>query len=226
MDPLTPTRPDKPERRYRGVGDEQRREARHLRLLEAGLDIIGQQGYAGATLRAVCARAELTERYFYESFANREALLVGVHRWVLEHLRTRLADGFGQAGATADSRARAGLAVFFDMLRADPRKARVLLFEMLGVSAELDRHYQQSAGEFLRFVIAAFEPLMPPERIARADQSMVFAGLVGSVFHIAIRWHLTRYEMPLPKVVESCMVLFPGGLRPAPVASSGCGSPS
>ena len=79
-----------PARAYGGVSEEQRRAARRLRLLEAGLEIIGTQGYAAATLRAVCARAELTERYFYESFANREALLVGVHRWVVDQLRACL----------------------------------------------------------------------------------------------------------------------------------------
>ncbi|MBK8764215.1 MAG: TetR/AcrR family transcriptional regulator [Burkholderiaceae bacterium] len=197
-----------PARAYGGVSEEQRRAARRVRLLEAGLEIIGTQGYAAATLRAVCARAELTERYFYESFANREALLVGVHRWVVDQLRADLAAGFQRSDASADGRARTGLAVFFEMLRADPRKARVLLFEMLGVSADLDRMYQQTAGEFLRFVMTAFRPLMPAERLASADEAMVFAGLVGAVFHIAIRWHLTRYETPLPTVLESCMVLF------------------
>lgn len=197
-----------PARAYGGVSEEQRRAARRLRLLEAGLEIIGTQGYAAATLRAVCTRAELTERYFYESFANREALLVGVHRWVVDQLRADLAAGFQRSDASADGRARTGLAVFFEMLRADPRKARVLLFEMLGVSADLDRMYQQTAGEFLRFVMTAFRPLMPAERLASADEAMVFAGLVGAVFHIAIRWHLTRYETPLPTVLESCMVLF------------------
>lgn len=207
-------RPAGPARAYGGVSEEDRRAARRLRLLEAGLDIIGTQGYGAATLRAVCARAELTERYFYESFANREALLAGVHRWVVEQLRADLAASFGRGDASADGRARAGLAVFFELLRADPRKARVLLFEMLGVSGELDRMYQQTAGEFLRFVMSAFRPLMPADRLARADEAMVFAGLVGAVFHIAIRWHLTRYEMPLPTVLESCMVLFRDLSRP------------
>ncbi|HPU53048.1 MAG TPA: TetR/AcrR family transcriptional regulator [Burkholderiaceae bacterium] len=195
-------------RPYGGLSEEERRAARRLRLLAAGLEVIGTQGYAAATLRAVCARADLTERYFYESFANREALLVGVHRWVVEQLRADLAAGFERGDASAEGQARAGLAVFFEMLRADPRKARVLLFEMLGVSPDLDRMYQQTAGEFLRFVMAAFRPLMPADRLAQADQAMVFAGLVGAVLHIAIRWHLTRYETPLPTVLESCLVLF------------------
>jgi AcrR family transcriptional regulator len=35
-------------------------------------------GMAGLTMTAVCASAGLTERYFYESFHDREALLVAV----------------------------------------------------------------------------------------------------------------------------------------------------
>jgi AcrR family transcriptional regulator len=208
-DPATPVTPESAtERTYRGASDEQRREARRRRLLEAGLAIIGTRGYAAATLRAVCSEAELTERYFYESFANREALLAGVHRDIVEALRIELAGVFGQPRADGQAAVRAGLAVFFEMLRTDPRKSRVLLFEMLGVSAELDRVHQQAAGEFLRFLMSALRPLVPAARMARADESMVFAGLVGAVFHIAIRWHLTRYEATLPTVIESCMVLF------------------
>ena len=37
-------------------------------LIEAALDVVGARGLAGLTMTAVCARARLTERYFYESF--------------------------------------------------------------------------------------------------------------------------------------------------------------
>ena len=37
--------------------------------------VYGERGYRNATVKAVCDSAGLTERYFYESFANSEALL-------------------------------------------------------------------------------------------------------------------------------------------------------
>jgi AcrR family transcriptional regulator len=203
-----PARPASARRAYGGVSDLERRQARRERLLDAGLEIIGTQGYTAATLRAVCAQAGLTERYFYESFANREALLAGVHARLIEELRAALTQAFSAGEPSAQARARAGLAVFFGMLRADPRKARVLLFEVLGVSPELDRQHQQAAQVFLRFVIEAFRPVMGQRLPEQASESMVFTGLVGGVFQVAIRWHLGGYHLPVSRVVESCLVLF------------------
>jgi len=195
-------------RSYAGATDAQRRSARRERLLDAGLAIIGTQGYAAATLRAVCAAAGLTERYFYESFANREALLAGVHARLVDELSAGLRAAFAADGEGAQSRARAALTAFFGLLRADPRKSRVLLFEMLGVSPTLDAQHQRAGQDVVRLVIEAFRPLAGSRLPEGASESMVFTGLVGAVYHVAIRWHLGRFEMPLPRVVESCLVLF------------------
>jgi AcrR family transcriptional regulator len=60
----------------------ERREARRTALLEAALDLIGEAGAAAVTMRAVCRRAGLTDRYFYESFSDRDDLLdVLYRRW-------------------------------------------------------------------------------------------------------------------------------------------------
>src|ERR1700760_3385627 len=63
---------------YRGVAMEDRRADRRRRLLEAGVRVIGESGWQSTTVRAVCSEAGLTERYFYESFADRETLLLDV----------------------------------------------------------------------------------------------------------------------------------------------------
>ncbi|HET6290833.1 MAG TPA: TetR family transcriptional regulator, partial [Amycolatopsis sp.] len=62
-------------RRYSGKTADERRAERRLALLGAALDIWQEQGWAAVTMRGVCARANLTDRYFYESFANRDVLL-------------------------------------------------------------------------------------------------------------------------------------------------------
>ena len=50
--------------------------ARRERLIEGAIRAYGELGYRNTTVKAVCEAAGLTERYFYESFANSEALLV------------------------------------------------------------------------------------------------------------------------------------------------------
>lgn len=213
------TAPEPARRSYAGATDAQRRGARRERLLDAGLAIIGTQGYSAATLRAVCAAAGLTERYFYESFANREALLAGVHARLVDELSAGLREAFAAGGDGAQARARAALTAFFGMLRDDPRKSRVLLFEMLGVSPALDAQHQRAGQDIVRLVIEALRPIAGTRLPEAASESMVFTGLVGAVYHVAIRWHLGRFEMPLSRVVESCLVLV-GALgapdQPAP----------
>src|ERR1700742_1768346 len=67
-------------RKFRGVAPEDRKAERHLRLLEAGIEAYGTRGFHAVGVRDVCGLAKLTERYFYESFENREALFLAVYR--------------------------------------------------------------------------------------------------------------------------------------------------
>lgn len=55
---------------YGGRSPEDRREARRARLLAAGLELIGEAGLAGVSVRGICGRAGLTPRYFYDEFGS------------------------------------------------------------------------------------------------------------------------------------------------------------
>ncbi|MGW0007123.1 TetR/AcrR family transcriptional regulator [Nocardia grenadensis] len=104
----------------------ERKSARRSALLEAALDLIGESGAAGVTMRAVCRRANLTDRYFYESFAGRDELLDVLYR--------QIADDFLEpmtAFAVADdaSRDRALSEALVDKVLEDPRKSRLFLVE-------------------------------------------------------------------------------------------------
>ncbi len=96
-------------------------------------------------MRAVCREAGLSERYFYESFANTEALLIGVY----QHCTDRMHDDILVAMATGDRPAggssaepldhvvRTTLEAFYASV-ADPRVLRVCWLEVLGVSTLVD----------------------------------------------------------------------------------------
>ena len=60
---------------YGGQTAEQRHTERRKQLIEAALRIWSEEGWTAVTMRRVCSVARLTDRYFYESFADREALL-------------------------------------------------------------------------------------------------------------------------------------------------------
>jgi AcrR family transcriptional regulator len=48
-------------------------------LVAAGVQLLGGESGPAATVRAVCRQAELTERYFYESFADRDEFVRAVY---------------------------------------------------------------------------------------------------------------------------------------------------
>jgi AcrR family transcriptional regulator len=107
-------------------------------LIDAGLDVLGAQGLANMTMTAVCVRAGLTERYFYESFKNLDELLVAL----FDELSTELADAIFDALETAPAdlleRCRAATGALIAVLVEDPRKARIFS-ESIGSGALRER---------------------------------------------------------------------------------------
>lgn len=107
------------------------RQAHRVRaLLDAGLELLGSEGSAAVSVRSVCRQAHLTDRYFYENFADRDALLLAVYDDVANEAERALVAAV-EACPSADPTlvARAAVAAFLDVLTLDPRKGRVLLLE-------------------------------------------------------------------------------------------------
>lgn len=103
-----------------------RREARRAALLEAALDLIGEAGAGAVTMRAVCRRAALTDRYFYESFTSRDDLLDVLYRQVADEFLPPMT-AFAAADDPARDRELAHTLVA--KVLEDPRKSRLFLVE-------------------------------------------------------------------------------------------------
>src|SRR4029079_8561538 len=108
VDDLRPVMATARARNYAGLSAEERREARRERLIEGAIRAYGELGYRNTTVKAVCEAAGLTERYFYESFANSEALLVAAFDTVSRRVFTCLERVRKEhSGATAEARGHA-----------------------------------------------------------------------------------------------------------------------
>jgi AcrR family transcriptional regulator len=195
-------------RRYRGVSEEQRRAERRARLVEAGVRVYGGEGYHAATVKAVCAEAGLTERYFYESFANREALLLAAYAMVTGELRERIVAALLRAAPTPEAVTRAALAEFFTTIRDDPARARLLLIEVLGVSAAVDRAYHDALREFQGLVQAANQLVRPDAPDDGLDGELLAAALVGAVVQLAHHWVVSGHAKPLQAVIDTSYAIF------------------
>src|SRR3546814_9962787 len=83
----------------------------------AGLNAFGGKGYHSTGVREICAEAKLTERYFYESFRNREALFQAVYEHAIETVRTAVMEAIARSGRDVRTLARTAIRAFLETLR-------------------------------------------------------------------------------------------------------------
>lgn len=193
---------------YGGVSAERRRAERLRRLLDAGLEVIGTKGYAGTTVKGVCRRARLTERYFYEAFADREALLRAVYDDVVARVIGSVAAALIEAPADPAARARAGLRAFFATLTGDRRLARVQLIEVVGVSAELERHRRSTMHTFARIISRNAQELIPEAADNTAEVRLTSLALVGATNELVTDWLLGYLKESPEELADHCAALF------------------
>ena len=209
---MTPELP--PARAYRGVSPEERRAQRRSKLIAAAIAVYGKRGYRQATVKAVCEEAGLTERYFYESFANSEDLLITSYRSVTYKVFGDIAAAGQSAGRARGERARAMLRAYFGALQRDPQSARVFLVEIRGVSRAVDQAFDASLQ-------AIGDEIARHSAPGAADDELLRAGVIGGVMHIALRWIDQGYQPPLDSVVETALRLGMVLAAPAPRRKAG-----
>ena len=201
-------------RAYRGVSTEQRRAERRSKLIAAAIAVYGERGYRHATVKAVCEAAGLTERYFYESFENSEALLVTSFNAVTYAVFGEITAAAQAAGRGRVAKARAMLDAYFGALQRSPASARVYLVEIRGVSREVDKAFDAA----LRAIGAEVARQIAPA--GSESDELLQAGVVGGVMHIALRWIDAGYQPPLPEVTDAALRLGMVLSRPARSAAA------
>jgi len=193
---------------YGGIEANLREEDRRKKLIEAGLEAFGTKGYSKTNIKTICQLAGLTERYFYESFRHKEDLLCVVYRELIEEgQRDSMAALDDKKGIPLETASQA-LRTFYQRFQQDPRRAQIQLFEILGVSKNIDREYQ-NAMRFLADMVRLFLcKVFPNIRTEILNRSMIPTGLAGSIIMIAHEWVLGGFIAPLDDIISQCMDLF------------------
>jgi AcrR family transcriptional regulator len=172
---------------YGGVSAEQRRAERRRRLLDAALDVIGTQGWSATTLRGVCERARVGPRFFYESFADLDALAAALHDEVLEAALRRTIAAIDAAPDHLPARTTAAFRAMISEVIDDPRRARVLWVEAYG-SETLVRRRSAAMRRLARVAMEQSHDLLdlPPDgdRVLQAVSIM----LTGGVTEFVLAW--------------------------------------
>src|SRR5690348_10370050 len=109
-------------RTYGGVSAAERIAGRRARLLDAGLELFGTQGFSATGVKDVCRAAGLTDRYFYESFSDSRELFLAVFDRLTDDLFSAVAIAAARSAADPERQLREAIGTFIGALADDPRK--------------------------------------------------------------------------------------------------------
>jgi AcrR family transcriptional regulator len=176
--------------RWSGVPLQDRQTLRRDELIAAGVDVLGGDDGSTLTVRAVCRAAGLTERYFYESFTDRDEFVRAVYDHVCSTAMSAL---------TSSTTPRDAVERFVALVVDDPVRGRVLL-----IAPEREPVLTKSGAEWMPSFIELLQHKLT--RITDpAVQAMVATGLVGALTALFTAYLNGRLTTTREQFIDYCV---------------------
>jgi AcrR family transcriptional regulator len=193
-------------KRYGGESIDERRRRRRQRLVDAAMDIVAEQGVAGLGVRAVCSRARLNDRYFYEGFADCDALLLAAFEDQFTQGLAALLAAAAQTPAEPRPRVRAAVEAAFDFVDQDRRRPR-LLIELQ--TADALRTRRREVVQTLAQVMVDQARELLSDRVAD-DRNVTLAALtvVSGLLEIATLWFQHQVDAGRQQLVDFMVAMI------------------
>ena len=175
---------------YAGMTPAERSEARRGRLVEAAIHLFALDGFEGASVRAICARASVSTRDFYLLFEDKEDLMVAVLELSYARHLEALAKGLVAVPADADVPTRiaaAGRATAED-LADHPLLARVAFVTSTGVSSKVEACRDRMRREAIEMTLHSTTDLVGHGLIAAEDHRLAASSVVGAFEQLKRDW--------------------------------------
>jgi AcrR family transcriptional regulator len=179
--------------RWSGVPLEDRQALRRGELIDAGVALLGGQSGPALTVRAVCRAAGLTERYFYESFPDRDEFVRAVYDDVCARAMSTLASSISAHDAVER---------FVALMVDDPTRGRVLLLAptVEPVLTRSGANWMPSFIELLQRKVTRITEISQP-----AVQAMAATGLLGALTALFIAYLDGRLSATREQFIDHCV---------------------
>ena len=176
--------------RWTGVPLENRLALRRDDLIAAGVQLLGEDSGPALTVRAVCRKAALTERYFYESFSDRDEFV----RAVYDDVCTR-----AMATLTSAKTPREAVEQFVELMVDDPVRGRVLLLAP-AVEPVLTRSGAEWMPDFIELLQRKLSRIGDP-----VLQKMVATSLIGGLTSLFTAYLNGRLGATRRQFIDYCV---------------------
>jgi AcrR family transcriptional regulator len=176
--------------RWSGIPLESRVAVRRDNLITAGFQLLGSDEGPALTVRAVCRKAALTERYFYESFSDRDEFVRAVYDDVCARAMMAL---------TSAPTPRDAVEQFVELMVDDPVRGRVLLLAPT-VEPILTRSGAEWMPKFIDLLQRKLSRIGDPVR-----QKMIATNLVGGLSSLFTAYLNGRLGATRMQFIDYCV---------------------
>jgi AcrR family transcriptional regulator len=193
-------------RAYGGASAAERRARRRAALMAAGLELLGTVGWAGTTVRGVCAGAGLNDRYFYESFADLDTLRLAV----VDEL---VAEGTAAIVAATRTprdlrgRTRAVVAAIVEFFTADPRRAHILVHEFQSGPLLAGRR-RRLIRDLVGIFTAQVHEILGEVPVGEGDLELTALTLIGGGLELVTSWLRGDLDVDRDHLVDFIVALM------------------
>lgn len=200
--------------KWAGTDPTARRAARLAALVETGITLLGDSE-APLTVRAVCRTSGVTERYFYENFADREDFVRRIYGEAGNRIQQVLIAAVSQASPSRV--ADAAIDSFVTMLTTSPAVVRVLL---------LTPFTESSLGTQGISLAPPFVALVQAQMVGIEDENqryLIALGVVGALTTLFMAYLNGTVAMPREQFVRHCVLMVKRSALPfidSPIAGA------
>ncbi|WP_025735032.1 TetR/AcrR family transcriptional regulator [Mycobacterium genavense] len=191
-------------RDYDGKTAAERVAERRARLVDAGIELFGEHGYASTSIRAVLRQAELRDRYFGESFADLDALLAAAYDQLIDE-EVRAARVAIAATAGGSEGARAMIDAISRGLDGNPGHARIKLREVFSGGPTVAGQRQEGLRKLAQLVA----DLLPAvDGVDDRTRLLLGVGVVAAADAYLLAWLDGELDVTREEVVDLVTQVF------------------
>lgn len=199
-------------RAYGGLPADARHARRRAALIDAALDCLHADGLAGTSVRAICARSRLTPRYFYESFADLDQLLLAAVDAVTDEVAAAAMAALTAAPSEdVAAQVHAAIDAGYGIVAVDARKASVLLVAAAG-DGQLRERRNKLVTDYADLVIDGLPLLSSLGLRERRRARAVALFLIGGSCDVIEAVLAGRLRLSRARLVDQLTTMWLGAL--------------
>lgn len=157
----------------------------------------------------ICRAAGLSTRQFYEEFTSREGLLLDLFARIHSEARSFVSQALRES-AQEDARTgiAAGIAAYIHALADDPRRARLVLIESVGINHTVNRLRERERADWAVLIENAARARLPDGYSPLGGYHTAMTAYIGAVNAVVAEWAKGEPREPMDELTDVLVPLL------------------